>query len=271
MIKLGAVLPISHPVNLSETPHGYKRIVPLDKTFRLRLPEAGEAPRFCHTLHAIPISASEFPAAMRDYPIVFVRRAGEFEYTPMIILGLRERQNLFVMGDGKWDRRTYVPAYVRRYPFCLVATDQNEASIGPERLICVDPDAIDEGTGRRMFDENGEPLPHWSIIERMLFEYEDDLTMSRDMCRLFSQLDLLEPFTLRAELVGGFSLAMENLYRINRPRLSELISGDLRDLVGKGYLDYLFAHLFSQENFHRLLARRSFFAAEQPVDKKQYN
>ena len=87
-------------MNLSETPHGYKRIVPLDKTFRLRLPEAGEAPRFCHTLHAIPISASEFPPAMRDYPIVFVRRAGEFEYTPMIILGLRERQNLFVMGDG---------------------------------------------------------------------------------------------------------------------------------------------------------------------------
>ena len=54
--------------------------------------------------------------------------------------------------------------------------------------------------------------------------------MSRDMCRFFSQLDLLEPFTLRAELVGGFSLAMENLYRINRPRLNELISGDLRDL-----------------------------------------
>ena len=64
-------------MNLSDTPHGYKHIVPLDKTFRLRLPEAGEAPRFCHTLHAIPISASEFPAAMRDYPIVFVRRAGE--------------------------------------------------------------------------------------------------------------------------------------------------------------------------------------------------
>ena len=44
---------------------------------------------------------------------------------------------------------------------------------------------------------------------------------------------LFEPFTLRAELVGGFSLAMENLYRINRPRLNELISGDLRDLVSR--------------------------------------
>src|SRR5678815_4155353 len=132
----GRCLPADIPfVNLSETPHGYRRIVPLDKDFRLRLPEAGEAPRFCHTLHAIPISAGEFPAAMRDYPIVFVRRSGDFDYTPMIILGLREGQNLFVMGDGKWDRRTYVPAYVRRYPFCLVATDHS-AGNGPERLIC---------------------------------------------------------------------------------------------------------------------------------------
>jgi hypothetical protein len=91
------------------------------------------------------------------------------------------------------------------------------------------------------------------------------------MCRLFSQLDLLEPFTLRAELVGGFSLSMENLYRINRQQLSELPHSDLRDLVGKGYMDYLYAHLFSQENFHRLLARRSFFAADAPLDPKQYN
>jgi len=122
-----------------------------------------------------------------------------------------------------------------------------------------------------MFDESGEPLPHWNIIERMLYEYEDDISLSRDMCRFFSQLDLLEPFTLRAELVGGFSLSMENLYRINRQRLPELSYGDMRDLVGKGYLDYLYAHLFSQDNFHRLLGRRSFFAAEPPANAKQYN
>jgi hypothetical protein len=256
-------------VKLSETPHGYKRVVPLDKTYRLRLPETGDAPRFCHTLHTVPISAAEFPAAMRDYPIIFGRR-GDLEYTPMVILGLREGQNLFVMDDGKWDRRTYVPAYVRRYPFCLVDTDRSDGP-GPERLICVDPDAIDEGGGRRMFDDNGEPLPHWNVIERMLFEYEDDLTMSRDMCRFFSQLDLLEPFTLRAELVGGFSLSMENLYRINRQQVPLLTHVDLRELVAKGYLDYLYAHLFSQDNFHRLLGRRSFFAAEAPQDPKQYN
>ena len=174
------------------------------------------------------------------------------------------------MGDGRWDRRTYMPAYVRRYPFCLVAAD--EAAVGDaQRMVCVDPDAIDDKSGRRMFDEEGEALPHWNIIERMLHEYEDDLALSRDMCRLFARLEILEPFTLRAELVGGFSLSMENLFRINRDRLSDLGHADLRELLTKGFLDHIYAHLFSQENFQRLLGRRSFFATEQPSNPNQYN
>jgi hypothetical protein len=257
-------------VNLSDTPYGYKRIVPLDRSVRLRLPEAGEAPSFCHHLHAIPISVSEFPAAVRDYPIVFVRRTGELGFISMAILGMHEGQNLFVMSDGKWDRRTYIPAYVRRYPFCLVAA-QETAGEQPERLICVDPDAVDEADGRAMYDELGDPLPHWSMIERMLHEYEDDLLLTREMCALFARLDLLEPFTLRAELVGGFTLSMESLFRVNREQLIELHHSDLRNLLSRGYLDHIYGHLFSQENFQRLLNRRSFFAADPPASPKLYN
>jgi SapC len=257
-------------VNLSDTPYGYKRIVPLERSVRLRLPAAGEAPTFCHTLHAIPLSAAEFPTALRDYPIAFVRRTGELSFTAMAILGMHEGQNLFVMADGKWDRRTYMPAYVRRYPFCLVAATGRTGE-DSERMICVDPDAVDPDEGRPMFDESGEPLPHWATIERMLHDYEDDLALTRDMCNLFSRLNLLEPFTLRAELVGGFSMSMENLYRVNPQALLELHHGDLRDLLSKGYLDQIYAHFFSQDNFQRLLNRRSFFAAEPPASPKQYN
>jgi hypothetical protein len=257
-------------VNLTDTPYGYKRIVPLDRRVRLRLPESGEAPAFCHRLHAVPISASEFPAAIRDYPIVFVRRSGEPGFTSMVILGMHEGQNLFVMADGKWDRRTYMPAYVRRYPFCLVAA--HEAAVGQgERMICVDPEAVDETKGRPMFDDLGEPLPHWTMIERMLHEYEDDLSLTREMCSALARLKLLEPFTLRAELVGGFSLSMEDLFRLNRDALLELGHAEMRDLVSKGWLDHIYAHLFSQDNFQRLLSRRSFFAADPPSSPKQYN
>jgi hypothetical protein len=109
------------------------------------------------------------------------------------------------------------------------------------------------------------------MIERMLHEYEDDLGLTREMCSALARLKLLEPFTLRAELVGGFSLSMEDLFRVNREALLELGHAELRDLVSKGWLDHIYAHLFSQDNFQRLLSRRSFFAADPPSSPKQYN
>ena len=51
----------------------------------------------------------------------------------------------------------------------------------------------------------------------------------------------------------------------------ELDHSDLRNLLSKGYLDHIYGHLFSQENFQRLLNRRSFFAADPPASPKQYN
>jgi len=58
---------------------------------------------------------------------------------------------------------------------------------------------------------------------------------------------------------------------VSREQLLELDHSDLRDLLSKGYLDHIYAHLFSQENFQRLLNRRSFFAADPPANPKHYN
>jgi hypothetical protein len=88
---------------------------------------------FAATAHAIPIMASEMPAAMRSYPIVFVGP----QKAPVVITGLRQNENLFVEPDGSWTAPHYVPAYVRRYPFVL-AEDKQPA----ERLtLCIDRDS----------------------------------------------------------------------------------------------------------------------------------
>ena len=52
-------------------PFGYKRIAPLRRDQKVRLPPAGEVPDFARTLNAIPISFTEFAPASRDYPIAF--------------------------------------------------------------------------------------------------------------------------------------------------------------------------------------------------------
>jgi len=67
----------------------------------------------------MPLSLAEFGPASRDYPIVFVSADEGKTFNAVAVLGLQSMQNLFILTDGTWDRRVYLPAYVRRYPFCM--------------------------------------------------------------------------------------------------------------------------------------------------------
>lgn len=233
-------------------PAGVERVVPLDHTHRVKLVPAGMAPAFSLALHAVPLGASEFGMALRDYPIVFLERGAEAPREAVAILGMQEGQNLFVMPDGRWDRRTYVPAFIRRYPFSMAS-----AASGA-RTVCVDPSAI-SADGDALFDERGEPLQHWSMFERLLHEYEDELTRSRQLGAKLQRLGLLAPFAMRAELSGGFALSLEGMYRVERPRLAALKAKTLGELITQGDMDCIYAHLLSQDNFLRLVARRGLF------------
>ena len=75
--------------------------------------KAGADFGFARHVNSVPLMAAEFPAAAAEYPVVFT---GTDNVMPAILLGAREKENLFVAEDGSWDGR-YVPAFVRRYPF----------------------------------------------------------------------------------------------------------------------------------------------------------
>ena len=87
-------------------PLGIKLVVPLANTQRVKLVQHGMAPPFSLGLHAVPLVASEFALALRDYAIVFLQQAAEAPLEAVAILGMHVGQNLFVIPDGRWDRRT---------------------------------------------------------------------------------------------------------------------------------------------------------------------
>src|SRR5471032_2893608 len=121
VLVLHSDLPIFHapfgePMQIV-APFGYKEISPLYKTQKVLLPAPGEIPAFCRSLNALPISYAEFGIASRDYPIVFASTDEGKTFAPVVVVGMVGGENLFVDG-AKWDPSVYVPAYVRRYPFC---------------------------------------------------------------------------------------------------------------------------------------------------------
>jgi hypothetical protein len=232
-------------------PFGYDEVVQLEKTHRVLLP-AGNTPSFCRTLSALAVSLSEFVVARRDYPIIFLAGDGGKSFTPVIVLGLSERGNLFVNASGEWDPSVYFPAYVRRFPFCL-SKFYADGKAKSDLVVCVAKSYVDKG-GLELFDAAGAPTPRWQEIERLLLGFEADLDRTAQMCAAIARLDLMEPFALQAGGKAGIKLA--GMHRVSEARLHELKPASLKALAEKGFLGLLYAHLHSLDNFNRLLARQ---------------
>jgi hypothetical protein len=237
-----------------KAPYGYREITPLAKTHRVVLLPARMTPPAFHKLTALPLSSVEFAAAARDHPIAFVSGNGK-NFTAMAILGLENQSNLFLDADGAWDVGVYLPAYVRRYPFCMtrVMVSGHER---PERIACVEKHAITDH-GEVLHDEKGNPLPAWEARKKLLFEYEADIARAEDMCRTLAGLDVLETFTMQALPNSGAPLTMTGMYRVSEQKLNELPADKLKELAQSGALARIYCHLLSLANFARLLDRRA--------------
>lgn len=234
-------------------PFGYSEIVVLQKNHRVVLPAPGAVPAFCRGLNALPLSFTEFSRASRDYPIVFASHDGK-AFGAAVVLGFTPKQNLFLRQDSAWDGTVYLPAYARRYPFCMTRINVGNVPRN-ERVVCVEEGALDEARGEALFDESGAPTARWREIEKLLHEYEADLVRTEEMCGILRDYGLLEPFSLEAALADGPKWQLGGMYRVNEKKLEFLKAEECRTLIKKGIMGKIYTHLLSLENFGRLLDR----------------
>jgi len=237
-------------------PFGYKEVVPFLKNQKVRLLAPGEVPEFVQHGNAIPISLTEFQPVLRDYPIVFTGAENTQSFAPVAVLGLAQGENLFYQ-DGRWATGNYIPAYARRYPFCMARVNVNQVE-QKDRLICVEKTFLDEN-GEQLFDAQQQPTSKWKDLERLLGEYEADLERSREMCSILSDYGLFEPFTMQATFRDNAAKPMQvtGMFRVVEKNLQNLNAAQLKNLLTKGVLARVYMHLISLENFGRLLDRRA--------------
>lgn len=236
-------------------PYGYQEVVPLTKDHHVVLPAEGKLPPVFRGMMVIPLSYTEFSLACHDYPVVFVSNDQGKTAVAMAVVGLEQQHNLFVTPDLTWDPNVYVPAYVRRYPFCMTRVNVSGTE-QPERIACVEKRAIST-KGDALYDAKGEPLPVWDSMRKLLFEFEADLARTEALCKIIIELGLLEPFNMQAKPNDGEPFTLSGMFRVVEQKINELSSDKLKELVLNGVLPRIYAHLMSMSNFNRLLARRA--------------
>jgi len=223
----------------ARAPIGYESVVPLQKKHRVLLP-GGATPEFCRKINALALSAAEFVAAGRDYPIVFASADGGGSFAPVAVLGFAANSNLFVDAAGEWERGCYVPAYVRRFPFCLSG-----------EVVCVVKSYIDRG-GIALHDKAGKPTAQWRPIEALISNYRTDLAGTASFCTALQRLGLLESFVAEVKDPG---VKVAGMARVSEARLRALPPIQLKALAEKGWLGLIYAHLHSLDGFLRLAER----------------
>lgn len=236
-------------------PFGYQEIVPLTKEHRVAVVDEGKLAAPFRSMMVIPLSYSEFSLASHDYPLVFVSGDQGKTVAAMAVVGLEQNQNLFVMPDQRWDANTYIPAYVRRYPYCMTRVNVGGKEQA-ERIVCIEQRALSD-SGSLLHNDKGEPLPAWENIRKFLFEFETDLARTEAMCRMIVELGLLEPFTMQATPNAGAPISVAGMYRVIEQKLPELSGDKLKELTQNGVLPRIYAHLMSMSNFSKLLLRRA--------------
>ena len=174
----------------------------------------------------------------------------------MVVLGLRNRENLFVDAQERW-LATYIPAFVRRYPFVLADLPGHQ-----ELGVCIDEafEGLDEQEGEPLFDDQGGNTPYLQNALDFLQRYQQEYQRTEVFCRKLEQAGLLMEISARADLVDGRSFTVAGLLVVDEKKLAALPDATVLALFSTGELHLLSMHLLSLSNLRKLVER----TAQQP-------
>jgi len=192
-------------------------------------------------LHAIPLIVEEFIQAQRWHPIVFT--LGD-DALPIALFGLNEGVNVFLDEEGLPTPDSYVPAYVRRYPFMLVKLRPDSDDLS----LC-----FDAAAGLLGDFEDGSPLfvdgqPSDQIKSTMEFceQFEVGAQRTVQFMADLKELDILEEGEISITQPG---VEQPYIYRgfqmVNEEKFRNLRGDQLRKISQNGMMAVLHAHLFS--------------------------
>ncbi|RYH07326.1 SapC family protein [Tropicimonas sp. IMCC6043] len=212
---------------------------------------------FARKVNSVPLTAVEFSAAAAAYPIVFA--GDDTAVMPAVILGARANENLFVDADGRWTG-SYIPAFVRRYPFVFSAADE-----GKQLILHIDETfegCNRDGHGERLFDAGGERTQYLQNLLRFLQEYQGQFARTQAYCKRLKNLDLLQPMQAQFRIAGGEERSVSGFFVVDREKLKAIETDALRQMFDTDELECTYLHLHSLRHFNDMVKRLADSAPE---------
>ena len=222
------------PTVLSAREHGHLRVVN----------KANYA--FAAKVNSVPVVLNELPRLLPYYPIAFT--PGEAP-TLMAIVGARNDENLFVDKDGNWEPGKYIPAYVRRFPFVLMESLDQNFSLAAE---------LESGffglEGERLFEGN-KPTTFGAEIFRFCVDLQKAFVTTQKFCQAVQKRGLLKPKRSMMTTPSGTNFNLSGFAGVDEEDLNALDNRTANSWRKEGWLGALYWHVGSLGQLNSYPAR----------------
>lgn len=202
---------------------------------------------FARQITTVPVVAAEISSAQKNYPVVF---SDPENAVPLAVVSVIKEQNMFVDASGNWEPMTYIPSYLRRHPFAFASGKNDQFAVVIDRSS----NSISENPEQPFF-ENDKLSDRTQAMVDFCGQYEAERRRTQEFSAKLKELDLL---TLQEVVPNqqGEKQQLATYYAVDTGKLSGLKPEVLAELHSSGFLGFIFAHLFSLENWKKLLDRR---------------
>lgn len=204
--------------------------------------------QFAAAATAVPLVAGDFVHAARDYPIVF---AGDEDALPLAVTGVTAGRNLFVEADGRWRAGSYIPFYVRRYPFIGImegGATMLGADLASDRLA-----VADDADAERLFDAKGGPTKVGQAARDMCDAYAADHARTVAFARALKANGLLSARSAQVNYADAGRAVVQGFQLVDEAAFRALPAPVVAEFHARGWLDLVVLHLASQHRWRDLV------------------
>ncbi len=210
---------------LNPKEHGFYRYTPLKDLYHAK------------DMNLIPITFSEIKLLCCEYPVVILIE----NEIPRFILLTGVESNVAIDEEGQW-KGTYIPYFLRRYPFTFVQVESREGlNIGFD----LESGLFSSPEGDALFDAEGAPTAVLENLKELLTAFEKESKITENILIRLKEQGVLEPaqITLKKgddeeERVGGF-------FTISKKKLFEQEDDFLLETVKNGWMEMIELHHLS--------------------------
>lgn len=201
---------------------------------------------FTKGVNAVPINMIEMPQICHHYPIAF---SPDENATPVALIGLRDSENLFVNDKGEWMKDTYIPAYIRRYPFIF-----SEMADGDQLTLCIDMNdkVVSEKSDQKFFEDEKPSQLSQSALE-FCKSYHAAAQQTIEFSKALAASGLLVDRAAEINMGSDKKINFSGFRIIDEQKLAEMDDKTFIEWRQKGWLPFVYAHLFSGAQWQRLI------------------